>query len=244
MVTTKQSRKNSATGVIWDLLFPRRCPICDGVLKFGKEDICPCCRKKIRFVDGRTCMKCGKELQEDEEYCLDCQSRRHLYRQGLAVFEYAGVAGAVYRFKYGGRREYADFFGRCMAKRLMEQQRVWKIQALVPVPIHPSRKRKRGYNQAQLLAEAISKQTGIPVCSNLIIRQKRTVPQKQLNGTERQNNLKKAFKIIKNDVKLSTIVIIDDIYTTGSTIDSMTDVLHEAGIDNVYYAALAIGRGL
>lgn len=237
-------RRNSVKELMCDLLFPRRCPICDEAVRFRKEDICPSCLRKIKFVGERTCMKCGKELQEETEYCFDCRNKKHLYLQGMAVFEYSSIAGAIYRFKYGGRQEYADFFGRCMAAKLKNQWKAWRVQALIPVPIHPSRKRKRGYNQAQLLAEVISSFTGIPICNDLIVRSKKTVAQKELDEGQRQNNLKKAFKILKNDVKLDTIVIIDDIYTTGSTIDAMTSVLHETGIRKVYYAALAIGKGL
>lgn len=112
----------------------------------------------------------------------------------------------------------------------------------MPVPIHPSRKRKRGYNQAQLIAQELSRLTGIPVNTKLIARVKRTLPQKELNERQRQNNLKRAFKIFQNDVKLNTIVIIDDIYTTGSTIDAMTEVLNRAGIHRVYCMVMAAGR--
>ena len=179
------------------------------------------------FIREPVCMKCGKELREEGEYCQDCMRKRHSYIQGAAVFEYTSIAASIYRFKYGGRQEYARFFGRCMAEELEERMRRWQVQALVPVPVHPSRKRKRGYNQAELLAGVISRRTGIPVRQDLIVRQKKT-----------------AFKIIKNDVKLDTIVIIDDIYTTGSTINAMATMLHIAGISRIYYAALAIGNGL
>ena len=117
-------------------------------------------------------------------------------------------------------------------------------QALVPVPIHKSRQRKRGYNQAQLLAEVLSVYSGIPVCDTLIARCGKTRPQKNLTDRERQNNLKKAFKILQNDVKLSTIVIIDDIYTTGSTIDAMCEILSSVGISRIYCLTLAVGRGI
>lgn len=230
--------------LLWDMLFPRRCPICDGVLRFRKEYICPACLEKIKYTKEPVCMKCGKSLWEEEEYCYDCRNKRHLYVQGAAVFEYDSIASSLYRFKYGGKQEYAAFFGRCMASALEERMKRWNVQALVPVPIHPSRKRKRGYNQAQLLAEVISAQTGIPVRKDIIVRQRKTAPQKELDEKQRQNNLKKAFKILKNDVKLNTIVIIDDIYTTGSTIDAMTAILYSVGVGKVYYAALAIGRGL
>lgn len=245
-VIQKEIQKAAGTckELIYDMLFPRRCPVCDGVLRFRKEYICPACLEKLTFIKAPFCMKCGKSLQEEGEYCFDCRNRRHLYVQGGAVFEYESVASSIYRFKYGGRQEYAVFFGRCMASALGERMKRWHADALVPVPVHPSRRRKRGYNQAELLAEIISAHTGIPVRADLIARQKKTVPQKELDEKQRQNNLKKAFKILKNDVKLDTIVIIDDIYTTGSTIDTMTAVLYSAGVSRVYYAALAIGNGL
>ena len=229
---------------IWDALFPRRCPVCDGILRFRRECVCPECLEKIKFVKEPVCMKCGKELEGEDEYCYDCREGKHRYIQGAAVFAYQEAAMSIYRFKYGGRQEYALFFGRCMALLLGERLRRWRVQALVPVPVHPSRKRQRGYNQAQLLAKAVSRYTGIPVRSDIILRHKKTAPQKELDREQRQNNLKKAFKISENDVKLDTIVIIDDIYTTGSTIDAMTAVLHSAGVGKVYYAALAIGNGL
>ena len=130
------------------------------------------------------------------------------------------------------------------AAAVAETLRQIRPDALIPVPIHSSRKRARGYNQAQLIAEALSEHTGIPVNGVLIGRCKRTKPLKNLTGRERQNNLKKAFKILQNDVKLDTIVIIDDVYTTGSTVDAMTQVLQSAGISKVYVLTLTIGRGI
>ena len=226
-----------------DLLFPRRCPVCDKAVGFGKGDICISCLEKIRPVKEPVCMKCGKPLTGEAEYCFDCDRKKHLYLCGTAVFEYPGIASAIYRFKYGGRQEYAAFFGRCMAEKLKIKFRQWKPEALVPVPIHPSRERQRGYNQAELLAREVSVRTGIPVYGDIVARKKKTAPQKNLDNVQRQNNLKRAFKISKNDVKLNTIVIIDDIYTTGSTIDMLTATLQAAGIRNVYFAVLAIGRG-
>ena len=190
-------------------------------------------------------MKCGKQLNEpQQEYCNDCLRRKHFYLQGKALYDYGSMADSIFRFKYMGRQEYAGFYG----KELYDRYGFWlhavRPDALVPVPIHASRKRKRGYNQAELLAAELSKHSGIPVNSKLIIRKKKTKPQKDLTIQERQNNLKKAFKICQNDVKLSTIVIIDDIYTTGSTIDDMAKLLMASGIQKVYYVALAVGRGI
>lgn len=232
-------------GTLLDLLFPRRCPVCDRPVRpFGKL-ICDECRGKFVYIKEPVCLKCGKALGEEiQEYCTDCRGIRHLYDRGRAVYEYPGVAAAIYRFKYKGRAEYADYFGRCMAVQLGGWLRENRVQALVPVPIHADRYRSRGYNQAQLLAEKMSRELGIPVRSDLVWRVRKTAPMKELSAAERQNNLKRAFKICCNDVKLDTIVIIDDIYTTGSTMDAMSRELRKAGVKRIFFAALAVGRGI
>ena len=111
------------------------------------------------------------------------------------------------------------------------------------VPVHRSRLRTRGYNQAEVIARSLGRELGIPVDTRLIRRSKKTVPLKNLTLAERQNNLKKAFKLCRNDVKLKTIIVIDDIYTTGSTMDAVAQVLKNAGIERVYCVCAAIGKG-
>ncbi|WWR15528.1 double zinc ribbon domain-containing protein [Lachnospiraceae bacterium JLR.KK008] len=228
--------------LLLELLFPRRCPVCDGVQPLGQV-ICPSCADSLQVVRSPFCRKCGKPLaNERQEYCGDCAGGTHLYLEGRALYEYPCLKKSLYRFKYGGRREYGEFYGTEMAKHLSTVIRRWHPDAFVPVPLHSSRKRKRGYNQAEVLAAWLGVITGIPVERHLIIRSKKTAPQKNLDSRARQNNLKRAFKISENDVKLNTIIIIDDIYTTGSTIDAMASVLYAAGIKNIYFIALAIGR--
>lgn len=229
---------------IWDIFFPRRCTFCDRVLPFGRKGVCEECRKKIRYLKGPLCCKCGKPVRQEEEYCGDCQKKRHYFKAGRAVFAYPKIRDSLYRFKYMGRQEYTAVYGSYMAHCMGEVLKQWKPEALVPVPLHKRKLRSRGYNQAELLAEELSRHVGIPVCKNLVIRTKNTRPMKGINGTDRQNNVKKAFKIRGNDVKLNTIVIIDDIYTTGSTIDAIAEVCKEAGITNIYFLTLATGEGV
>ncbi len=226
-------------------VFPRRCPVCDRPVRPFDRLICEGCRDKVTYVKAPYCMKCGKELQSDEEeYCHDCSVHKHSYDRGRAVFEYRSIARSLYGFKYSGRREYAAYYGERTAAVLGVQIKTWAPDALIPVPIHTSRKRNRGYNQAEVFAEAVGSALDIPVLSDWISRCRKTVPQKELGPAERQNNLKKAFKIIRNDVKLNTIVIIDDIYTTGSTIDAVAECARAAGVQKVYFVALAIGKGM
>ena len=227
-----------------DLLFPARCAVCDAVLPLGEREICKACRGRIQYSSGALCMKCGKPVKEEEQYCYDCSCKEHFYTQGAALFPYEYIRTSLYRFKYGGRKEYAGFYGRQMAICFGEKQRLWKADGLVPVPLHRKKQKKRGYNQAELIARVLSDYWRIPVITNLVVRKKNTRPMKEIVGTDRQNNLKKAFKLGSNDVKLNTIIIIDDIYTTGSTIDEIAKVCRKAGIVNIYFLTVSIGYGL
>lgn len=227
-----------------DLIFPRRCAVCDEPVDRIGYGVCAACVSKIVYIKAPFCMKCGKQLKQEGELCADCIKKKHKYIQGAALYDYGSMADSIFRFKYAGRQEYALFYGGDLYEKYGGWLQTIRPDALIPVPVHVSRKRIRGYNQSELIAQALSKLSGIPVNTGLIVRQKKTLPQKNLSGQERQNNLKRAFKIYRNDVKLSTIVIIDDIYTTGSTIDAVAETLMEAGIQRVYYMALAVGRGI
>lgn len=225
-------------------MFPRHCPVCDAIVTPCGNLICESCHNQMRYLGNVFCKKCGKKLKNaQDEYCYDCIRKTHLFDQGRALYEYESIRVGLYRLKYGGRKEYSEFFAMEISLFFRAQIKEWHADALVPVPLHRSRERKRGYNQAQLLAEHMGKQLGIPVCSNLIKRRKRTIPQKKLTLPQRQNNLKKAFKLCRNDVKLRTIIIIDDIFTTGSTMDAMALEFKHAGVENVYFITLAIGEG-
>ena len=164
--------------------------------------------------------------------------------KGRAVFVYQGaVIGSMHRLKYGNRRDFAATF----AKEAYEMHGDWirriAPQALIPVPLHPKRRRERGYNQAELLAETLSDLTGIPVEKKMLLRKVNKRPQKQLSAGERKNNLKNAFQMSKKRVQLVKVLLIDDIYTTGSTVDAAAQTLMAAGIKKVYGLWIWIGGG-
>ncbi|MBR5944492.1 MAG: ComF family protein [Lachnospiraceae bacterium] len=231
-------------GLLIDLVYPRRCPVCDKVLRPGAL-IHKDCEPKLKPVTDKYCMKCGRFMGDDEnEYCYDCREREHNFDKGRTVFEYQDVAKAIYKLKYSGRREYAEYFGKKAAEILKNELKEWDADAIIPVPIHKNRMRSRGYNQAYEFAKTLGKYAGIRVDNKLIKRIEDTKPLKFLNPAERQNNLKKAFKIGGNDVKLSKIIVVDDIYTTGSTIDTVARVLKENGVRSVYFVTLTAGKGL
>ncbi len=226
------------------LLFPTRCPVCDGIVSPYGEQICLACMKQLKLLTPPWCMKCGKKLDCEGEFCKDCSEKPHSFVRGRALYEYGSVAASVYRMKYGGRQEYALYFGEEMARYLGGFIRQIQPDGIIPIPLHKRRLYKRGYNQAALLARTLGKCMDIPVYEKMLLRTKDTKPLKLQNPVERQNNLKKAFIIGENDVKLKTIIIVDDIYTTGSTINEAARVLRQYGVEKIYYVTLACGAGI
>lgn len=227
-----------------ELFFPLRCPVCDQVLPHGQETICLNCLKKLSFVTAPWCEKCGKKLLTESIICKDCRETEHAFARGRALFEYSSMKQSIYRYKYGGRREYARFYGEAVSRYLRDFLETVRPEALIPIPLSKKRLKTRGYNQALLLAKEIEKHTKIPVNEDFLLRQKNTAPLKLQNKLQRQNNLKKAFIIGQNDVKLKTIILIDDIYTTGSTMDEAARTLREAGVEHIYFLVLACGVGI
>lgn len=237
---------------ILDWIFPPRCPVCDGLMDSG-ELIHDNCRRKLFFVKEPCCARCGRPLlSESQEYCMDCARKQKGqrknnepgFKQGKSLFLYKGmVKETMYRFKYSNKREYAEYFAREAAESYGDWIRQKGIQVIVPVPMYRHKQRVRGYNQAEVFARALSMELGIPLASNIVKRVRDTVPLKTLNPEERKNNLKNAFQGINNIVKYDHILLIDDIYTTGSTAEAVSQELINTGIKEVYLLCVCIGQG-
>ncbi len=226
---------------ILDIFYPRCCPVCQKILKDQKRLVCPECEKKIRPIGHPRCYKCGKPIEEGE-YCKDCQKHTHIFDQGRGIFVYDGIMRrSVTRYKYYGCREYGDFYAKALYRYARKELNQWKPDLIVPVPIHKSKERLRGFNQAAYLAERLSCYTGIPVDSDLVQKVVKTKSQKKLNAMQRRKNLEKAFLVTKN-IKGKDILVIDDVYTTGSTIDAMAGCLRKRGAKNIYFLTVCIGR--
>ncbi len=219
--------------------------MCDDIVTPKGALICEHCRQKLPYIREPVCKCCGKEIRRrEQEYCCDCQRVLHIYTEGRALFAYNEIMQrSVSAFKYKNRQEYARLYGREMAKAFGRQLRRWDAEVLIPVPVHKSRYRKRGYNQAELLADNIAEHVDLPVDSRLLIRTKRTAAQKALSTKERVKNLQDAFQVRKSVVQYKRIILVDDIYTTGSTADACAEVLKEGGAEQVYLLCLCIGSG-
>lgn len=235
----------AGNNILLDLIYPKRCAFCGEVRPFKELEVCETCLDKVKKVTVPRCLKCGKTIEdEEEEYCRDCEAIPKSFDGGFPVFFYEGaVKNALYEFKYNNQRVYASFFGECIDKCYGTHLRSLDIDGIVPVPVHPHKKRLRGYNQAEILAKEIGRRMQLPIYPNYLVRKVDTNPQKELNDVARMKNLKNAFKIGENTVKLKKILLVDDIYTSGATIEACTQVLKKAGVENIYYNSVAIGKG-
>ena len=153
------------------------------------------------------------------------------------------MTDVVYALKYKDKRIYGEILAREMARRYQSYMKRKKADLLIPIPLHQSRMRARGYNQAEILAKTISDLTGISYDTEVLFRVKKTVAQKENDNRQRYRNIRGAFEARK-DVKGKNIFLIDDIYTTGSTLDEAAKMLKKAGACNVYFLVISIGQGM
>lgn len=137
--------------------------------------ICLSCVKKLSFVKDPVCKKCGKEvISTDAEYCFDCVRHKRTFEHGRALVNYDENAGrSMAKIKYKNKREYLDFYGEAICARYGKLIRRMEADVLVPVPVHHSRRKERGFNQAELLARRIGERLGIAVCPSMLVRNKK-----------------------------------------------------------------------
>lgn len=229
-------------------LYPPRCPICDQIPSPGLL-ICPKCYSSITFVTQPYCYSCGKPLSEKEqEFCHDCLTHKKSFERGFSLALYDSVTKpSLAAIKYKNKRQYLQFYGEETIKTYGTLFQSFAFDAVIPVPIHPKRQKKRGYNQASLLAKYIGHSLSIPVYDSFVIRKINTLPQKNLSPEQRLHNLKQAFSLYPGYEQVTfpfrRVLLVDDIYTTGSTMEAITCLLKQHGIKEVYIFSICIGNG-
>lgn len=240
-----EERISAAGRLLSGLLYPPHCPVCDAILPLNGAKICSTCEENLPWVVQPCCMKCGKMIGvPGKEYCDDCLQVRHVYDQGRAIFQYTGkLRASVSRIKSGSRREYLDYYADIMAECGQKWLTLWNPDVIIPVPMYWKKKNRRGYNQSEILAEKISRRTGISVMANAVRKVRDTRAQKELATADRRKNLRGAFELQRELPDVRTALIIDDIYTTGSTVDELAGTLKKGGVMRVYFLALCIGKG-
>ena len=227
---------------ILGIIYPKTCCFCG---KVSEKELCDVCAKKVIYIEEPRCKCCGKPVRyAEQEYCYDCQKNTHACEQGKSLWIHKmPVSLSIYQFKYKNRRIYGEFYAKEMARLYGNLIRFWGVEVIVPIPLHRRKKRLRGYNQAAVIAKQLGKIMGIPVDCNSIVRNRYTRPQKELNDKERKQNLKQAFSVTNKWKNYKRVLLIDDIYTTGSTMDTVAEELKKNGVQKVWFLTISIGQG-
>lgn len=233
------------TEKVLNTIYPPSCALCGDLLGKGERYICADCEVSLPRVTEPACFKCGKEISDNEtELCEDCSRHIRSFVRGFPAMNYDEMfQESIAAFKYHGKKDYGKYFAYEIVRSRGKDIAGAKPEVLIPIPLHKRKLRKRGYNQAEVIARELGRKLDIPVDDKILIRTVNTLPQKRLNSIERENNLKNAFQSQEKRVKYNKIMLVDDIYTTGTTVEACTKVLHDIGVKDIYYTSICIGRG-
>ena len=226
---------NELKGVALDFFFPRFCVGC------GKEGdfICGSCQASLARIEAPVCPKCGKP-QTNQMLCTGCMSWEADIDAIRSPFRFEGVIrAAIHEFKYRNLRAIAGRLAHLLDEYLITSDPV-PCEVMVPVPLHEKRLRERGYNQSRLLAKELSRLTGLPVNDGCLIRNCYNVPQaKTKNVEERRQNVVGIFTCKNKDLCDKKVLLIDDVTTSGATLNACAAALKATGVMSVWGLTLA-----
>ncbi len=230
-----------------DFFFPPLCLACDEKLPEGEEIFCPRCHSALESVPLPLCPLCGAPLGTRAlagDRCPDCPQNPVYFDQARASLLYKGpIVEAVVALKFRLRIELADFFARILLYYVKMEMKGEKIDGIVPVPLHYRRFYSRGFNQAEEIGRSLASGINAPLWPEVLRRARSTRPQTRLSHAERLKNVRDAFEIFHAEpVKDAHVLLLDDVYTTGSTLNACAHVLKQAGARRV--TALAVCRAI
>ncbi|MBI2843631.1 MAG: ComF family protein [Armatimonadetes bacterium] len=220
-----------------DLVYPPKCLVCG---KMQPKYLCDACVEQIVYIDPPICRRCGAPLTEGR--CLECAGAEFEFNSAESVGVYEGVLReAIHQFKYSRHRVLGPVLGGLLVEHMRSRGDLkYRAASIVPVPIHKSRLRMRGFNQSEMLAEHIGKSLSLPVLRDALLRSKPTRAQVDLPVEVRKENVHGVFQVKRRDaVSGRILLLIDDVYTTGSTADSAARALRAAGAEEIHVLTLA-----
>ncbi|MGD0278750.1 MAG: ComF family protein [Smithella sp.] len=236
---------SEALNDISEVIFPPQCPGCAEILHpFTGQIFCPACNDKIKFITGSICSICGTTFPDshaESHLCGDCLENKTYFSYARAVFCYETfILNAIHRFKYKRDMSIGEMLASFMADFSFPDIDFTDYSLIIPVPLHIKRLRERGFNQSLILAYAIGKKRKIPVNFSLLKRHKYTLTQTASNRNERKQNIKGAFEVTdKKKIADKNIILIDDVYTTGATINECAKTLIKAKAQKIAVLTLA-----
>jgi competence protein ComFC len=225
------------------LFYPASCVVCSGTVEW-KEYLCADCRARAPRITAPFCAKCSEPFTgaiTQTFSCANCEHRLLHFDCAVAAYRSRGlVRKLVHEFKYGRQRQLRHPLAAWLAETMRDPRlRGRHFDLIVPVPLHRARQRERGFNQALLLADLLSRQIAVPL-RDLLERIRYTTTQTAYDRSERMENLRDAFRLReKMDVRELRVLLIDDVLTTGSTLSECARVLKAAGALSVHAATAA-----
>lgn len=231
-----------------DLIYPRNCRFCETPLAESEAGvICASCLATAKLIEPPFCERCALPFHgavTDRFTCGYCKDLKFHFSRAVSACRAEGIVReSIHRFKYN--REM--YYGPHLVAWLLAAAKRWidwtKVDAIVPVPLYPRKQRLREFNQAEYLAAKLSRALNVPIRSRKLRRVKETVTQTTLDAKARAANLRDAFAVRRAEVFAGRrLVLVDDVFTTGATIDSCAKVLRIAGAEDV--VALTVARGV
>jgi len=233
-----------------NFIFPLDCKICEKPIRESKGySICEDCFKTIELIERPYCIKCGKPLiptvffkQNRKILCLDCKRKKYSFEFSRSTGVYDKVLKkCIHLFKYYGEKKLAKPLGKLMVDSLVKNDEFKKkIDLIIPVPLHGNDLKKRGFNQSVLLGKVVGDYLSIPVGESVLIKKKITPFQVNLSKKERKKNILRVFSVEKpEEIKGKNILILDDVFTTGATIEECAKELMKSRTKNIFVLTLA-----
>lgn len=233
-----------AKNSILDLLFPALCAGCRAEGSF----LCQNCAARLQWIPP-CCIVCGAWSPHGIKTfpgrtCLSCRAKSNIYGF-FSPFSFScePIRTLIHAFKYRRTRAIVPTLAAILEQYMQKFGINLSVHAIIiPIPLHTSRERVRGFNQSALLAHHLAKKIGIPVKEKILIRTKKTVPQIELSGEERKENMKNAFTVSPYDataLRKKTILLLDDVKTTGATLEEAAQMLKGAGAKRVWAVTIA-----
>lgn len=227
------------------IFFPSLCELCSSLLElYGERVVCNSCLQKIKSHRTSICLSCGHFFSDSvaPHFCKLCVEQRPAYSIHRSCGLYKGtLKDIIILYKYRGfsvlGKALAEFAHNSLGK---DESLWWETDAIIPVPLHPEKEKERGFNQAQLIAKELAKFKQIKLIEGQLFKMRRTLPQTSLEARERERNLRGAFKVKDPDrIKGKIVVLVDDVFTTGSTLQECCMTLRKAGVLEVRALTIA-----
>lgn len=226
------------TNAFLDLIYPSKtiCYVCGGMLeKDAKYSLCNNCYNNLPFIPEHHCTKCGTLLRmiEDGPICQQCKNTNYYFDRAISIVKYEkDVKTLIYKLKYSNHTYLATTIGCIMADKL--KQEGIEADIIIPVPLYKRKEKERGFNQAILISKYMAEKANISLNTDVLLRIKNTKVMHNLTRRERLENVDGAFEVINREIIANKdVLLVDDIFTTGSTVNSCSKELIDSGAKSV-----------